>query len=67
MKRNVGKADKLIRIIIGLVLIALFFTDVLTGFIGILAVVAAGISLVTAFANFCGLYRLVGINTCKTA
>jgi hypothetical protein len=65
MKRNVGKTDKIIRIVIAAALVALFLTNVVSGTPGIIALAVAGISLFTAFANFCGLYRLVGISTCK--
>jgi len=65
MKRNVGKTDKIIRVIVGVLLIVLFFTDVLTGTLGIIALIAAGIALGTAMVNICGIYKLVGISSCK--
>ena len=67
MKRNVGKIDKIIRILIAAVLVTLFFTDIVTGTLGIIFLVAAGIALGTALINQCLLYRLVGINSCKTS
>ena len=65
MKRNLGKTDKIVRIIIAAVLVTLYFTNIVTGTLGIIFLVAAGIALVTALINNCMLYRLVGINTCK--
>jgi hypothetical protein len=58
--KNVGAADRTVRIVIGLVLIALVFVGPRTpwGWIGI-------VPLLTAFFSFCPLYRLLGINTCK--
>ena len=67
MKRNVGKIDKIIRILIAAVLVTLYFTDIVTGTIGIIFLVTAGIALGTALINQCLLYRLVGINSCKTS
>ncbi len=64
MKRNVGKADKIIRILIALVLTALYFTNTITGTLGIVFLIAAGIALVTALVNFCGLYALFGLSSC---
>ena len=64
MKRNVGKTDKIIRIIIAIVLVALYFTKVVTGTLGIIFLIVAGISLVTALINFCGLYALFGFSSC---
>jgi membrane-associated protease RseP (regulator of RpoE activity) len=58
MAANVGTPDKILRIIIGLVLIALVFVGPRTpwGWIGV-------IPLVTALVNFCPLYALLGIKT----
>ena len=67
MKRNVGKIDKIIRILIAAVLVTLYFTNVVTGTLGIIFLVVAGIALGTALINQCLLYRLVGINSCKTS
>ena len=59
-KTNVGNADRLFRIALGLVLIALVFVGPKTpwGWIGI-------IPLVTGFLRTCPLYSLIGVNTCK--
>lgn len=65
MKKNVGKSDKIVRFIIAIILVTLYFTNVLTGTLGIIALVAAGIAVATAFMNFCGLYKIFGISTCK--
>jgi len=65
MNKNIGKSDKIVRFIIAIVLVTLYFTNILTGTLGIIALVLAGIAVVTAFMNFCGLYKIVGINTCK--
>ena len=56
---NVGGVDKTIRIILGLVLIALVFVGPQTpwGWIGI-------IPLATGLMGFCPLYKLIGVNTC---
>ncbi len=65
MKKNVGKTDKIIRIVIAIILVALYFTNVVNGTLGIIFLVAAGVSVATALINFCGLYTILGINTCK--
>jgi len=65
MNKNVGKLDKIVRFIIAIILVTLYFTNVVKGTLGIIALVAAGIAVVTAFMNFCGLYKIFGISTCK--
>ncbi len=59
MVKNVGSADKVIRIIIGVVLIALFVMDNSRwwGLIGI-------VPIVTALMGWCPAYTLLGIKTC---
>jgi len=46
------------------VMLVLYFTNVVTGTLGIVALVAAGIMVFTSLFSFCGLYTLIGVNTC---
>ena len=65
MKKNMGNADRIIRLIVAAVIVILFFTDVLTGTLGIVLLVVAGIFLLTSLAGFCPLYLPFGLNTCS--
>lgn len=65
MKKNMGTADKVIRILIAIVIAALFFTNVITGTLGIVLLVFAAIFLLTSIVSFCPLYLPFGINTGK--
>ena len=60
MQANVGGVDKILRIVLGVVLIGLTLTDVIGvwGWIGI-------VPLATGLINWCPLYPLVKINTAK--
>jgi len=60
MKANVGGIDKVARIVVGLILIML----ALTGTIGAWGWVGV-VPLATGLFNFCPLYPLLGISTCK--
>ncbi|MCD8494796.1 MAG: DUF2892 domain-containing protein [Candidatus Pacebacteria bacterium] len=64
MKQNIGKADKIIRIIIGIAIIILFVTGIIQGAIGIALLVLAGMLIITTFTGFCGIYKFFGISTC---
>jgi hypothetical protein len=64
MKKNLGNADKTIRILIAAVAALLFFTNIVTGTLGIIVLVGGGILLATSLINFCPLYAILGINTC---
>lgn len=61
MKANVGNVDKWARIVLGVLLIAWAATGgPMWAWIGV-------VPLATGLFNFCPLYRLIGINTCKRA
>ncbi len=65
MKKNMGKIDKVIRILLAIVMTILYFTGTVTGTIGIILLVLAVVFLATSFISFCPLYFPFGIKTCK--
>ncbi|MCF8223887.1 MAG: DUF2892 domain-containing protein [Bacteroidales bacterium] len=65
MKKNMGLADRIIRIIIAAVIAVLFFTGVIEGTLGIVLLVVAGIFVLTSFIKVCPLYMPFGIRTCS--
>jgi hypothetical protein len=65
MKKNMGGADRMIRIILALVVGALYYFKVVEGTLAIVLLAVAVIFLFTSFLNFCPLYSIFGINTCK--
>ena len=65
MKTNMGKTDRLLRVVAAVLLSVLYFTGTITGLPGMILLLVGGALLTTAFLGFCGLYTLLGINTCK--
>lgn len=65
MKKNMGKADKTIRIIIAIILAVLYKTGIISGTFGLIALVVSGVFVITSLINFCPLYALFGIKTCR--
>lgn len=65
MKKNMGSADKVIRLIAAAVMVILFFTNIISGVLGILLLVVAGVLALTSFISFCPLYAPFKISTCK--
>ena len=65
MKKNMGSTDRIIRIIIAAIIGVLYFTGTISGALGILLIVLAGVFLLTSFISFCPLYAPFGISTCK--
>ena len=60
--QNVGGIDKVLRIVVGLALIAIVFVGPQTpwGWIGL-------VPLVTGLFGFCPAYKLIGLNTCPVS
>ena len=65
MKKNMGSADRIIRVIVAAVFVALYFTGAVTGTLGIVLLVLAAVFLVTSVVSFCPLYLPFGISTCS--
>jgi len=65
MKKNMGTIDKVIRILVAVVFAVLFFTNVITGVLGIILLVLAAVFMLTSLISFCPLYWPFGINTGK--
>lgn len=65
MKANMGGADRIIRILIAVVAAVLYFSGTISETVGIVAMVIAGIFLLTSLISFCPLYTILGINTCS--
>ncbi|MFY7964179.1 MAG: YgaP family membrane protein [Chitinophagaceae bacterium] len=65
MKKNMGSADKIIRVIIAIVFSVLYFTQIVTGTLAVVLLILGGVFLLTSVISFCPLYLPLGINTCK--
>lgn len=65
MKKNMGSVDKTVRVIIAIVLGILFYTNVISGTLGIILLILAGVFVLTSFISFCPLYLPFGISTSK--
>lgn len=64
MKKNMGAADRIIRILLAAVFAVLYFTGTVTGTFGLVLLILGGVFLLTSIISFCPLYTLVGLNTC---
>jgi hypothetical protein len=65
MKKNVGSIDRVIRILIAVVIVVLYFTNVISGTLGIILLILAAVFVVTALINFCPIWSMLGISTKK--
>lgn len=63
-KTNEGTADRAIRVIVGVVLLALYFMGTAVGVWGWLALAAGAIMLLTGAVGVCPIYSVLGVSTC---
>lgn len=66
MKKNMGTADRVIRVLIAAVIAVLYFMKMIPGTLGIVLLILAGVFVLTSLISFCPLYAPFGIKTCKT-
>jgi hypothetical protein len=65
MKKNMGTVDKVIRILVAVVVVALYFTNVISGTLAIVLLALSAIFVVTSLLSFCPLYLPFSLNTRK--
>ena len=65
MRKNMGSADRIIRILVAAAVIALYFGNLISGTTAIILLVLAGVFILTSFMSFCPLYLPFGISTRK--
>jgi len=63
MKKNMGSTDKIVRILVAVAVIALYFGNLISGIAAIVLLILAGIFILTSFMSFCPLYLPFGIST----
>lgn len=64
MKKNIGIIDKAVRILTALVIAALYFTQIISGALAMVLVLAT-VFIVTTFLNFCPIWWILGLSTRK--
>ncbi len=64
MKANVGTIDRIVRAVLGLVLIGLAASGIVPGVWMWVAGVVGVVLLVTAAISFCPIWMALGVNTC---
>jgi len=64
MKKNMSSTDGIIRLIISAIMVTLYFTNIVTGTLGVILLVLAGVFTFTSIFSFCPLYTIFGISTC---
>jgi len=64
MKKNMGTADRIIRLVIAAIILTLYFTNIIGGTLCLILLIFAAIFTLTSIAGFCPLYTVFGLSTC---
>jgi hypothetical protein len=65
MKKNVGTIDRVIRIMVAVVVVILYFTHVISGVLAIILLTLSAIFVVTSLLSFCPIWLALGLSTRK--
>jgi len=65
MKKNMGTIDKVIRILVAVIVVTLYFTKVISGTLGIILLALSAVFVVTSIFSTCPLYMPFGLSTRK--
>ena len=63
MKRNMGSADRAIRLLVAAIIIVMYFSNIITGTVGLILLALSGVLMLTSFAGLCPFYSILGIDT----
>ncbi|MBK7451768.1 MAG: DUF2892 domain-containing protein [Anaerolineales bacterium] len=66
MKRNMSNTDRIVRVVISALFAYLYFSGIVTGTLGIVLLVLAGVFTLTAVIAFCPLYAPFKLSTYKS-
>jgi len=61
MKKNMANSDRVIRVIIAIIIVKLYFAMVITGALAMVLLVIAFVFVITSFIHFCPLYHFLRI------
>lgn len=65
MKKNMGTVDKVIRILVAVVVVTLYFANVLSGTLGLILLAFSAVFVLTSVFSICPLYMPFGLSTRK--
>ena len=66
MKKNMGSADRIVRLLAAAVIAVLYYGGYISGTLGTVLLVIAVVFALTSFVSVCPAYMPFGINTCST-
>ncbi|MEO7989541.1 MAG: DUF2892 domain-containing protein [Chryseolinea sp.] len=65
MKKNMGSADRIIRVIIAAIMVTFSFTGIISGMWGLVLIALSAIFVLTSLVSFCPMYLPFGLSTLR--
>ncbi|NOS93522.1 MAG: DUF2892 domain-containing protein [Cyclobacteriaceae bacterium] len=65
MTKNMGSADRVIRVILAAIVVALYFANIISGTVAIVLLAFSAIFILTSMVGVCPLYLPFGLNTLR--
>lgn len=65
MKKNMSGTDRVIRFLLALGVVALYYFEIIDGTLAYILLAVAAIFVLTSFVSICPLYSIFGISSCK--
>jgi len=65
MKKNVGTIDRVIRILVAVIVVVLYFAQMISGTLAIILLALSAIFVVTSLFSFCPIWKVLGLSTRK--
>ncbi|MBK8292060.1 MAG: DUF2892 domain-containing protein [Flammeovirgaceae bacterium] len=65
MKKNMGSADRVIRVILAAIIVTLYYTGIISGTTALISLGLAAIFVLTGLVSFCPLYLPFGLSTLR--
>jgi uncharacterized membrane protein YccC len=64
MKKNMGNADRIFRVILAAIVVVLYLTGAIPGAMGLLMLVMSSVVATTGIVGFSPLYAVFGVSSC---
>jgi hypothetical protein len=65
MTKNMGSADRVIRVILAALVVGLYFANIISGTVAIVLLAFSAIFVLTSMVGVCPLYLPFGLNTLR--
>ena len=65
MKKNMGSSDRIIRVVLAAVVLALYASNLISGTLAIVLLTLSAIFILTSLVSFCPLYLPFGFSTLR--